>query len=153
MARPRGRRATTLPFGTKGRDTFTWDPKARKATNFEGNTGAGDNGLWTATPPYQWEQPPAGSAASYVSEPLAQDTTVLGSGFVQAWVKASKRNVDLQATVTEVRPDGKETFVQGGWLRAQRAQARRGQEHAALAGPEPAQARRRGRCRASASRR
>jgi hypothetical protein len=26
--------------------------------------------------------------------------------------------VDLQATVTEVRPDGKETFVQGGWLRA-----------------------------------
>jgi uncharacterized protein len=26
--------------------------------------------------------------------------------------------VDLQGTVTEVRPDGKETFVQGGWLRS-----------------------------------
>ena len=26
--------------------------------------------------------------------------------------------MDLQATITEVRPDGKETFVQGGWLRA-----------------------------------
>ena len=26
--------------------------------------------------------------------------------------------MDLQATVTEVRPDGKETFVQGGWLRS-----------------------------------
>jgi predicted acyl esterase len=26
--------------------------------------------------------------------------------------------VDLQATISEVRPDAKETFVQGGWLRA-----------------------------------
>ena len=25
--------------------------------------------------------------------------------------------MDLQATISEVRPDGKETFVQGGWLR------------------------------------
>jgi predicted acyl esterase len=37
---------------------------------------------------------------------------------VKLWVRSSKPNVDLQATVTEVRPDGKETFVQGGWLRA-----------------------------------
>ena len=27
-------------------------------------------------------------------------------------------NVDLQATISEVRPDGKETFVQNGWIRA-----------------------------------
>ena len=39
-------------------------------------------------------------------------------GAVQAWVRSSTRNVDLQATISEVRPDGKETFVQGGWLRA-----------------------------------
>ena len=110
--------ARTFAFGAKGRDRFTWNPKARKPTNFEGNTSAGENGLWTATPPYQWEQPPAGSAASYVSEPLAENATILGSGFVRAWIKTSTRNVDLQATVTEVRPDGKETFVQGGWLRA-----------------------------------
>jgi hypothetical protein len=29
-------------------------------------------------------------------------------------------DVDLQATVTEVRPDGIETYVQSGWLRASR---------------------------------
>jgi predicted acyl esterase len=34
------------------------------------------------------------------------------------WVRASTPNVDLQATITEVRPDGKETFVQNGWVRA-----------------------------------
>ena len=33
-------------------------------------------------------------------------------------MKSSTPNVDLQATISEVRPDGKETFVQGGWLRA-----------------------------------
>ena len=33
------------------------------------------------------------------------------------WVRSSAPNVDLQATISEVRPDGKETFVQGGWVR------------------------------------
>jgi predicted acyl esterase len=42
---------------------------------------------------------------------------VVGAGFVEAWVRASRPNVDFQATITEIRPDGKETFVQSGWLR------------------------------------
>ena len=37
---------------------------------------------------------------------------------MRAWIRSSRPNVDLQATISEVRPDGKETFVQGGWLRA-----------------------------------
>ena len=75
-------------------------------------------GLWTATPNYDWEQSPAGSAASYLSPKLTADTTVVGAGYLQAWIKSSKPDVDLQATISEVRPDGKETFVQSGWLRA-----------------------------------
>jgi hypothetical protein len=55
---------------------------------------------------------------SYVTPALARDTTAIGSGSVRLWVRSSRPNVDLQATVSEVRPDGKETFVQGGWLRA-----------------------------------
>ncbi len=42
---------------------------------------------------------------------------MLGAGELQVWVRSKARNVDLQATVTEVRPDDEETFVQGGWLR------------------------------------
>ena len=49
---------------------------------------------------------------------LGAHTSVIGAGAIQAWVRSSTRNVDLQATISEVRPDGKETFVQGGWLRA-----------------------------------
>jgi hypothetical protein len=55
---------------------------------------------------------------SYVTLPLATDTTVIGAGAVYLWVRSSTADVDLQATISEVRPDGKETFVQNGWMRA-----------------------------------
>jgi predicted acyl esterase len=101
-----------------GTNSFTWNRKSRPPTDFTGDTAGGENGLWTATPPYKWLQPPKGSAVSYVTSPLSANTTVIGAGALHVWVRASKPNVDLQATITEVRPDGKETFVQGGWLRA-----------------------------------
>jgi uncharacterized protein len=100
-----------------GADQFTWDPDARPPTDFTGNTGGGTNGLWTNTPDYDWTQPVPGKALSYTTSKLKDDTAVLGAGELQVWVRSKARNVDLQATVTEVRPDGKETFVQGGWLR------------------------------------
>ncbi len=102
----------------KGSDSFKWNPHARPLTDFTGDTAAGTNGLWTATPPYKWRRPPPGSAASYLSRVLSHNKTVIGAGAVHAWVRSSSPNVDLQATISEVRPDGKETFVQGGWLRA-----------------------------------
>ena len=52
-----------------------------------------------------------------MTAPLSADTTVIGAGAVHVWVRSSTPNVDLQATISEVRPDGKETFVQGGWVR------------------------------------
>jgi len=103
--------------GKAGADSFTWDAHARPLTNFHGDTAAGAGGLWTATPHYDWVQSPPGSAASYLTSPLSSNTTVIGAGAVQAWVRSSTPNVDLQATITEVRPDGKETFVQSGWVR------------------------------------
>jgi uncharacterized protein len=106
------------PAAGAGANSFKWDPHATPPTNFTGDTASGEGGLWTATPPYKWAQRPAGSALSYVTSPLAQNTTVIGAGALKAWVRSSKRNVDLQVTISEVRPDGKETFVQGGWLRA-----------------------------------
>ena len=45
-----------------GQDRFTWSPRARPATDFAGDTGAGTNGLWTATPSYDWRPNPAGTA-------------------------------------------------------------------------------------------
>jgi uncharacterized protein len=105
------------PPAQAGADSFTWDAKARPLTNFHGDTAAGEGGLWTATPPYEWTNNPSGKAVSYVTAPLAANTTVIGGGKVRLWVKSSTPDADFQATISEVRPDGKETFVQGGWVR------------------------------------
>jgi uncharacterized protein len=97
-------------------DLFTWNPRARPRTDFSGNTGPG--GLWAASPRYRWTAHPPGTALSYVTAPLASNIVVVGAGSLQAWISASARDVDLQVTVSEVRPDGIETFVQSGWVRA-----------------------------------
>ena len=41
-----------------------------------------------------------------------------GTGNADLWIAASATDVDLSATLSEVRPDGKETYVQSGWLRS-----------------------------------
>ena len=107
-----------VPGATRapGADAFTWNPGARPRTDFTGNTGPG--GLWGATPHYHWNQNPRGTALSYVTAPLSSNVVVIGAGSLQAWISASVPDVDLQVTVSEVRPDGIETFVQSGWLRA-----------------------------------
>ncbi len=105
------------PPAGSGADEFTWDADALPRTDFSGDTAAGEGGLWTAAPKYEWAQSPPGSAVSYLTAPLSANTTVIGAGAVNVWVRSSTPNVDLQATISEVRPDGKETFVQNGWVR------------------------------------
>jgi predicted acyl esterase len=101
-----------------GVDTYTSDAGATPLTDYTGSAGPG--GLWGVASQWQWNwvQPPAGSAVSYVSAPLTTDTVAVGGGAVNLWVQSSTPDVDLQATVSEVRPDGNETFVQNGWIRA-----------------------------------
>jgi predicted acyl esterase len=109
---------TDGPATGKGEDTYTSNASALPLTNYSASTGTG--GLWGNASEWEWkwEQNPAGTAVSYVSEPLTEDITAVGQGAVYAWIKSSTPDVDLQATVSEVRPDGNETFVQDGWLRA-----------------------------------
>lgn len=114
---PNGALADHLP-ASAGVDQYTSDANALPLTNYSGGTGGG--GLWgnASQWDWNWKQNPAGSAVSYVSAPLTVDTTVLGAGAVYGWVRSSTPDVDLQATVSEVRPDGNETFVQNGYMRA-----------------------------------
>jgi uncharacterized protein len=102
----------------EGVDSYTSNANATPLTDYSTNTGSG--GLWGDASQWEWSwtQPQAGSAVSYLSAPLTSDTTAIGGGAVHLWVKSSTPDVDFQATVSEVRPDGNETFVQDGWLRA-----------------------------------
>ena len=106
------------PAASSEVDWYTSNASALPLTDFGTNTGSG--GLWgnASQWSWNWEQNPSGSAISYVSAPLKTNTTVIGGGAVYVWVESSTSDVDLQATVSEVRQDGNETFVQNGWIQA-----------------------------------
>jgi uncharacterized protein len=109
---------TAAPPASAGEDSYTADPEALPKNDFTGGTGGG--GLWgnASQWSWNWKQTPAGDSVSYTSAPLASSTTTVGAGAVYVWVKSSTPDVDLLATVSEVRKDGKEEFVQSGWMRA-----------------------------------
>ncbi|MDT7801477.1 MAG: uncharacterized protein QOI78_4910 [Actinomycetota bacterium] len=111
----------TLTGHAPGKKLINWytsDASALPLHDYSGGTGGG--GLWGNASQWDWtwKPNPAGTAVSYVTAPLKKTTTVLGAGAVNVWVRSSTPDVDLLATVSEVNADGKETFVQNGWLRA-----------------------------------
>lgn len=90
-------------------------------------------GAATANTPPDWlgvsawnRHAAAGGQATYTSARLARDAEFLGSGSGDLWVASTATDSDLQLTLSEIRPDGQETFVQNGWLRL---------SHRALDGP------------------
>jgi uncharacterized protein len=107
------------PPAKKGVNWYSSNASALPPTDYTGSS-VESGGLWGNASQWQWnwKQSPVGSAVSYVSAPLTSNTTVIGGGAVYVWVRSSTPDVDLQATVSEVRPDGNETFVQNGWIRA-----------------------------------
>jgi putative CocE/NonD family hydrolase len=67
---------------------------------------------------YLWSQKPVpGSSLSWTSAPLRSDLTLLGSASLDLWLSSTAPDTDLQVTLSEVRPDGKEMYLQKGWLK------------------------------------
>ena len=66
-----------------------------------------------------WKQPgtPAGAVA-YTTPKLARTVELLGPASVDLWLSSTATDTNLQATITEVRPDGQEVYVARGWLTA-----------------------------------
>ena len=107
-----------LTFGEQGTgtatDEYTADPTALPATFYDGSS----SGVWRADVQYDWQPLPDGTGLGYVSAPLESDTVVIGPGAVDLWITSSAADTDLEVTISEVRPDGTEIYVQSGWLRA-----------------------------------
>jgi predicted acyl esterase len=94
--------------------SFQYDPTAKPATDYTGSSSS----IWGANPTYDWRPLPLGKALAFDSAPLQRDVTMVGTGSVDLWIRASAPDVDLEVTLTELRPDGQERYVQSGWLRA-----------------------------------
>jgi predicted acyl esterase len=122
---PRAVRATRFYLGRggvlgskparRGAARYTADPAARPTQTLPGN-GAED--AWKAQPPYNWAPLARGKGVGFTSPRLARDVVVAGPSSLDLYLGSSARDTDLQVTLSEVRPDGNETYVQNGWLRA-----------------------------------
>ena len=80
--------------------------------------GNGEADSWALLPPYDWQPLGAADALAYVTDALPADVTIAGPGSVDLWLRSSATDTDVQVTLSEVRPDDLETYVQSGWLRA-----------------------------------
>jgi predicted acyl esterase len=110
---PNGQLGDSAPTSATA-DQYTDDPSAVPRKLASHNTGGGLYGMEQ----YDWKPLPARDAVAYVSAPLDRDTVMLGTGSVDVWLRSTAPDVDLEVTISEVRPDGEETYVQSGWLRA-----------------------------------
>jgi len=118
---PDGRLSATPPPGDGGASTFAVTPALASLRTFEGDN-SGD--LFRADVEYDWRHEPADAATVFVSDPLPSDQVLIGSASADLWVRSTTGEADLGVTLSEVRPDGNEVYIQSGTLRSsQRALA------------------------------
>ena len=97
---------------TSGTVAFKPDPSARPADDLPSGNA------WAAIPPYRWDPATGADGVGFISTPLTGDVVAVGPASLDLWVKSTAADTDLQATVSEVRPNGQELFIQTGQLRA-----------------------------------
>ena len=98
-----------------GSARYTADPRARPRQTLPGD-GAED--AWSAQPPYDWAPLAPGKGVGFATEALDEEVVIVGPSSLDLYLKSSARDTDLQVTLSEIRPDGNETYIQNGWLRA-----------------------------------
>jgi len=108
-----GRLTTGAPQTAQPGDTYAYPTPSSDVLEPGPTEGGHSMGQFT------WKAPvPPGGAVAYTSAPLGHDLVVAGPGSLDLWLAPTATDTDVQATVTEVRPDGQEVYVQRGWLRA-----------------------------------
>jgi uncharacterized protein len=109
------------PLAQPGDVSYTADSSALPGAFYPGGDSSD---IWKAGTQFDWQPIPDSTGVGFITAPLTADTVVAGAGSVDLWIKATTPDTDLEATISEVRPDGQEIYVQSGWLRAsQRALA------------------------------
>jgi predicted acyl esterase len=99
------------PPSGDGEDSYVYDPTRSQETNFGGGN------VWDVMPNWQWDLVDEGTAVVYTTEPLEEDAIMAGSGSIDLWFKSTAPDTDIQVTLSEVRPDGYEVYIQNTWMR------------------------------------
>ena len=89
-----------LPAGSMG------DPQGMASS-----ASAPSDNLWTTQPVS------SGGNVAYTTPPLSHDLDIVGPSSLNLWLSSTATDTDVQVTISEVRPDGQEQYIQRGWLR------------------------------------
>lgn len=93
---------------------YSFDENLAESVTLPGDS---TSDAFLALPGYEWSQEPDGSAAVFVTPPLQEDLTLNGGASADLWIRSSTPEADIGVTLSEVRPDGKETYIQSGVLK------------------------------------
>lgn len=110
---PNATLTSSPPTASDQVDTYVADPAAVPETFYSGSL----SDIWKADVAWNWVRNPSGTAAAYTSAPFSASSVYIGSGSADLWVKSSSADTDVEVTLSEIRPDGQEVYVQSGWLR------------------------------------
>ena len=101
------------PAGTQAPDSYRYPMPAGSMGDPQGmafDPSAPSNNLWG-------EPVAPGGNVVYTTPPLTRALDVVGSSSLDLWLSSTATDTDVQVTVSEVRPDGQEQYLQRGWLR------------------------------------
>jgi hypothetical protein len=73
-----------------------------------------------ALPDIQWLPAVPGRQVVFASEPFVDGVVMVGHASADLWIQSNAPDADLEVLLSEVRPDGNETYIASGWLRASR---------------------------------
>ncbi len=108
--REEGTLVNAAPENAEGSDSYVY-PLLSSSTNPLPDSADLLHQLWSIP------APDAGRLV-FTTPALKQDLQLLGSASLDLWLSSTADDTDVQATITEVRPDAQEVYVARGWLRA-----------------------------------
>ncbi|MCG8591850.1 MAG: CocE/NonD family hydrolase [Proteobacteria bacterium] len=71
-----------------------------------------------ALPDIQWPPWRDGRQVVFATPPLTEDLVLVGTASADLWIQSDAADADLEVMLSEIRPDGFETYISSGWLRA-----------------------------------
>jgi len=111
-----GGRLADAPPVDEGADRFTFDAAI-------GMVGYAQDGAYdfirpSVTLDFDWQPTRDGKGLSYLTEPLAEDVVIAGSGHADLWLRSDSEVANIELVLSEITPDGDEVRIQNGVLNA-----------------------------------
>jgi len=108
---PNGTLLSTAP----ALSTVSYQPNPRSRPDTSSGRGFS---AWAAAPNYNWTPLTSSGSVGFITPALSKNLTVVGPASLNISLRSTSADTDLQATISEVLPNGQEIYVTNGFFRA-----------------------------------